>query len=79
MSALVAVAAAVTTAQLDGGAPSAGALVDGFRIAWLAGAAMLVVTGIGSIALPKVVRVKPDRVLKEMHHEHQTGSSSSDT
>ena len=56
MSLLVAVAAAVTTEQLDRGTSSAGALVDGFRVAWLAGAAMLIITGIGSFALPKAVR-----------------------
>ena len=74
MSALVAIAAAVTTEQLDGGAPSAGALVDGFRVAWLVGAVMLVITGIGSFALPRVVRQRPDRVLTQMHHGQQAES-----
>ena len=76
MSALVAVAAAVTAMQFDGGAPSAGALVDGFQVAWWVGAAMLVVTGLGSFALPKAVRTQPDRILKELHLEYQPGSSS---
>ena len=70
MSALVVVAAAVTSAQLDSGTSTTGALVDGFRVAWLAGAAMLVITCIGSFALPKAVWTQPDRVLKEMHLDH---------
>jgi EmrB/QacA subfamily drug resistance transporter len=68
MAGFVALAAAASRALTANGAGTADAMVGGFRIAWLVGVGVLLITGVAAFALPKATRREPDRVLKELNH-----------
>ncbi len=59
LAAFVATASAHTATLVEAGEALDTALTAGFRVAWLAGAAVALLTGLASLALPRATRTEP--------------------